>query len=373
MSDLSKHWGQTRRASVGVDIFRQAVDPGKFVKITSKLKKAGDQQSYDLMRDIQRHFMDKFDMDSGEESAWYRLLNMVRSGAQWDESLLRNNVFKIANSLKMKLPSAMFASDLSAQWGKTVREATIDPMLLKRFQRIRMKLDVSDGGERLFEALVLSGNFGSEPGPDFDIRKVTKQLNAVDVQVKRYLEGLVKRVILQPLDGAEYEVDGTQSKETDGTVEYRSDRSRRDPGITDDAYVTVDVTCPEVVYGKDSISFNARGVLRVVTKVLKKFGYILNRRYLEDDFLGAYDWMLDEIIQQYDGEEVAGNEGEIYDLVSDNTDLSVDSDVDLDLDVDAGCSSSEFGMIGFDEIEIDGWEVTVPRSVSFGVDPYAEI
>jgi len=109
-----------RQASVGVDIFRQSVDPRKFSKIKSKLKKSGDEQSYNLMNDIMRHFMNKFDMDSGEEGAWYRLLNMVRDGGQWDESLLRNNIFKIANSLKMKLPSAMFASDLSDQWGPTI-------------------------------------------------------------------------------------------------------------------------------------------------------------------------------------------------------------------------------------------------------------
>lgn len=119
MADASR----MRLAGTGQGIFRQAVDPRKIANIKSKLKKSGDDQSYVLMNNIMWHFMDKFDMDSGEESAWYRLLNMVRDGGRWDEALLRNNVFKIANSLKMKLPSAMFASDLSAQWGPTIHEA----------------------------------------------------------------------------------------------------------------------------------------------------------------------------------------------------------------------------------------------------------
>lgn len=117
MADASR----MRLASVGMDIYRQNVDVRKYYEIQKKLKKAGDEQSVKLMHDITEYFADKFSMDSGEEAAWYRLLNMVRDGGRWDEALLRNNVFKIANSLKMKLPSHMFASDLSAQWGPTIQ------------------------------------------------------------------------------------------------------------------------------------------------------------------------------------------------------------------------------------------------------------
>ena len=97
-------------SSVGVDLFRQNVDVRKLYAIEKVLKDARDEQSLKLLNDIQIHFMDKFDMKSGEEHAWNRLRNMVQDGGRWSPDLIRNNVFKVANSLGMHLPSGMFAS-----------------------------------------------------------------------------------------------------------------------------------------------------------------------------------------------------------------------------------------------------------------------
>ena len=115
-----------KRASVGTEVFHKFVDTRKFVTIQRNLKGANDEQSVKLLGQIMRHFVAKFELKSGEEDAWHRLLNMVWAGANWDPSLLRNNVFKIANSLGMKLPSGMFAShtDLEREWGPTLKEGS---------------------------------------------------------------------------------------------------------------------------------------------------------------------------------------------------------------------------------------------------------
>lgn len=69
-----------------------------------------DQQSKDLLRQVCRHFQECFAMEDNEEAALARLLSLLASVDQWKNSpgLLRNNIFKVANSLKMDLPSAMF-------------------------------------------------------------------------------------------------------------------------------------------------------------------------------------------------------------------------------------------------------------------------
>jgi len=107
----------------GTDILRSLVDYRGFVKLHSRLRKE-DAQSADLMRDVWDRITDELDMSRGAQEALSRLQDISSRGANWDVALLRNNIFKAANSLGMKLPSMMFASDLSAQWGPTVREAS---------------------------------------------------------------------------------------------------------------------------------------------------------------------------------------------------------------------------------------------------------
>jgi len=49
-------------------------------------------------------------LSSGAEHALSRLQGIVQYAKKWDISLLRNNVFKAANAVGIKLPSGMFAS-----------------------------------------------------------------------------------------------------------------------------------------------------------------------------------------------------------------------------------------------------------------------
>jgi len=111
----------------GNEILRELVDYRKFVGLFDTLKKSGDDQSAKLLRDSMDHFAAHFYMKSNEAQAWNRLRNVIRDGAKWSPDLLRNNVFKVADSLGMKLPSSMFASALDAAWGPTlVKQATED-------------------------------------------------------------------------------------------------------------------------------------------------------------------------------------------------------------------------------------------------------
>lgn len=67
-----------------------------------------DDQSKDLAYEVYRALRKKLDLPRGEQEALNRLRMCVENAKRWDPALLRNNIFKAAHSLGMKLPSAMF-------------------------------------------------------------------------------------------------------------------------------------------------------------------------------------------------------------------------------------------------------------------------
>jgi hypothetical protein len=91
----------------GHDILMQLVDKSGWSKVYSRLLKE-DRQSADLLRDSMEEIMEALELTRGQQEALNRLIGMTMNGTNWDVSLLRNNVFKIANSLGLKLPSGMF-------------------------------------------------------------------------------------------------------------------------------------------------------------------------------------------------------------------------------------------------------------------------
>ena len=95
-------------ASYKMELLTSVVDTRGLDKVKQNLRKAGDDQSYKLLMECVKYFLDRFDLSSGEEHALNRMAGLASKGANWDPSLVRNNVFKIANSLGMKLPSGMF-------------------------------------------------------------------------------------------------------------------------------------------------------------------------------------------------------------------------------------------------------------------------
>jgi len=100
---------QQRQADFGRTILDSLVDRRGLIAVRQVMSKAGDQQSADLLRDIQTELLSKLDLDTGTENAVNRLAGLASKGKTWDPALIRNNIFKVANSLGMRLPSGMFS------------------------------------------------------------------------------------------------------------------------------------------------------------------------------------------------------------------------------------------------------------------------
>ncbi len=97
----------------GWQTLRLLVDYDKLIRVHRSLSGADD-QSAGLLRDVMDKLGDELDISRGAEEALSRLRQIAESGERWSPELLRNNIFKAANSLNMRLPSGMFASEKDA-------------------------------------------------------------------------------------------------------------------------------------------------------------------------------------------------------------------------------------------------------------------
>ena len=94
----------------GWNLMGEIVDYDTLMSLHGKLRKE-DQQSADLLRKVMGYIGDKLEMDQGFHNALSRLDAIARIGERGIKGgLLRNNIFKAADLLGMKLPSGMFAS-----------------------------------------------------------------------------------------------------------------------------------------------------------------------------------------------------------------------------------------------------------------------
>mgnify|MGYP003999506491 CR=1 FL=1 len=101
--------------SIGMEMLFRYVDRRGLLAVQQVMQKAGDEQSVKLLREVQRSLIDKLSLDRGAEEALNRLTTLASRGTSWDPSLIRNNIFKVANSLGINLPSGMFASERTAK------------------------------------------------------------------------------------------------------------------------------------------------------------------------------------------------------------------------------------------------------------------
>ena len=94
------------------DIFWNMVDKDKIRSLQKALK--NDDQSNKLFNDVCKYFFRKFELIGSDERAFNRLMNLINSKSKYDQGgsiergILRNQIFKIANELGMKLPSSSF-------------------------------------------------------------------------------------------------------------------------------------------------------------------------------------------------------------------------------------------------------------------------
>lgn len=104
------HYAADKTAGFGLDALDALVSRKKIIAVQRKMQNSGDQQSADLVRDITMHLVHRLTVDSRTEHAITRLREITMRMDQWEPAVLRNNIFKTANLLDMRLPSSMFAS-----------------------------------------------------------------------------------------------------------------------------------------------------------------------------------------------------------------------------------------------------------------------
>jgi hypothetical protein len=89
------------------------IDERGFHKLRRSLGKQKDEATVDMATKVSHHFMEKLTLNNNERGALNRLRQSVEN-PNWDISQHRNNIFKAANLLGIKLPHMMFASDEGA-------------------------------------------------------------------------------------------------------------------------------------------------------------------------------------------------------------------------------------------------------------------
>jgi hypothetical protein len=109
-------------AKSGMDILRGLLGGEKKFFDAYRLVEKQDQQSAKLLQDTFYKIAGELDLSSGAEHALSRMVGVVENAKRWDIALLRNNIFKAANSVGLKLPSGMFASDLESRVRKLAKE-----------------------------------------------------------------------------------------------------------------------------------------------------------------------------------------------------------------------------------------------------------
>ena len=157
-----------KTASNGHIMLQGLVDFRKLGKVRSNLKGVDD-QSAELLRDVLEELADAMELTSGQQQALNRLKWVAEKGGNADPSLLRNNIFKAANSLGMKLPSGMFASQ---------RKQAKPVYTLGHFQTAAAEMDRAVG-EAFNAAIKLKGMWDT-----FDGEIPTKQIPLYDMTMK---------------------------------------------------------------------------------------------------------------------------------------------------------------------------------------------
>jgi hypothetical protein len=96
-----------KKKASGFGLLKDVVDYTELVRVHRSLAGADD-QSAKLLREVMAKLGDELELSRGAQEALQRLRGIASQGKSWDTALLRNNIFKAANSLGLRLPSAMF-------------------------------------------------------------------------------------------------------------------------------------------------------------------------------------------------------------------------------------------------------------------------
>ncbi len=89
----------------GQSVMDMIISANDYDKLFDAIK--DDNQSQDLVDGIAEHFEKALTLKSNEFNAFKRFLNLLKSKSRSQEGA-RNQIFKVADELKIKLPSHMF-------------------------------------------------------------------------------------------------------------------------------------------------------------------------------------------------------------------------------------------------------------------------
>lgn len=106
--DLVKFASERRVGSQ--DLIEKFLPSHDVYKLISRMEKEGDDQSGDLAARVYSHLAAKLRLSDNDGMALNRLMASVQR-MDWDAATQRNNIFKAADLLGMKLPSHFFASE----------------------------------------------------------------------------------------------------------------------------------------------------------------------------------------------------------------------------------------------------------------------
>ena len=110
---LIKAKESSKTAHAGSEVLWRLLDQRDFFKLYRTVEKQ-DKQSAQLLKDITDKLADSLKIKDNEYNAISRLTQLIKGGQNWDISLQRNNIFKAADLMGIKLPSGMFASQKTA-------------------------------------------------------------------------------------------------------------------------------------------------------------------------------------------------------------------------------------------------------------------
>ena len=94
-------------ASAGSEIVWRILDQRAFMKVWRDLGKE-DEQAAELLYEVLTTLQDKLDIADREYNALNRITQLIKAGSSWKPALQRNNIFKAADLLGLKLPSGSF-------------------------------------------------------------------------------------------------------------------------------------------------------------------------------------------------------------------------------------------------------------------------
>lgn len=112
-----------KQSTRGVDILYYLL-PGEaqgYYKAYREIDKQ-DRQSAELLQDVVSEFDKILTLSNNQSFALTRLREIVKNADKWDAANLRNQIFKAADLLGLKLPSMMFASEEKVAAGRVLKK-----------------------------------------------------------------------------------------------------------------------------------------------------------------------------------------------------------------------------------------------------------